>query len=153
VPSAIAMGEFLAQGRIAVVGVSRDSTQFANSVLRALRERGCDAIPVNPHAATLEGVTAYPRVQSVPGGVDGVILVLPPDALPGALDDCLAARAPRIWFRSTGAHGAAPDLVNRARAGGAEVIDGGCPFMVLSKAGWFHHAHGTFARWTGAVQP
>ena len=152
-PSAAAMQEFLTQHRIAVVGVSRDPNQFANQVLKAMLERGYEAIPINPHATTLEGVTAYPSVAAVPGGVDGAILILPPAAIPGAVDDCLAAQVPRIWFRSAGGPGAGPDLVNRAREGGAQVVDGGCPFMALSHPGWFHGVHTTIARWTGAVRP
>lgn len=152
-PSAAAMQEFLTQHRIAVVGVSRDPKQFANQVLKAMLERGYEAIPINPYATSLEGVTAYPSVQAVPGGVDGAILMLPPTAIPGAVDDCLAARVPRIWFRSTGGPGATPDLVSRAREGGAQVVDGGCPFMALSNAGWFHGVHTTIAHWTGAIRP
>jgi predicted CoA-binding protein len=151
-PSLAAMQEFLAQRRIAVVGVSRDPKQFANAVFRTLRERGYEAIPVNPHAPALEGVTAYPSVQAIPGGVDGVMLMLPPGALPGAVEDCLAARAPRIWFRSNGGPGAEPGLVDRARQGGAQVIDGGCPYTALERAGGFHRFHATVLRWTGALK-
>lgn len=151
--SAAAAQEFLSQHRIAVVGVSRDSRQFANAVFRALRERGYEAIPVNPHGAELEGVTAYPTLQAIPGPVDGAILLLPKGAIAAAIDDCLAARVGRIWLHSPAGPGASPELVARAQEGGATVIDGGCPFMFLEKAGWFHACHSTIARWTGAIRP
>lgn len=151
--SRAAVAEFLSHKRIAVVGVSRDPKQFANSVFRTLLDRGFEAIPINPHATFLEGVTVYPSLKALPGPVDGAILMLPPGALTGAVADCLAARAPRIWFRSAGGPGATPELVARAREGGATVIDGGCPYMFLHQAGWFHHLHGTIARWTGEIQP
>ena len=40
--------DFLAQKRIAVVGVSHDPKDFSRSLLRTLRERGYDAVAVNP---------------------------------------------------------------------------------------------------------
>lgn len=152
-PSMAAMQGFLSHRRIAVVGVSRDPKQFANSLFRALVQRGYEAIPINPHATELEGTTAYASLQAVPGGLDGAILLLPPQALPDAVKDCLAARVPRIWFHSTGGSAAGPDLIQMAKEGGAEVVDGGCPFMLLPGAGWFHRAHATVARWTGTLQP
>ncbi|MHB8993595.1 MAG: CoA-binding protein, partial [Chloroflexota bacterium] len=42
--------DFLAQKRVAVVGVSRDSRQFANGVYRALKKKGYQLYPVNPNA-------------------------------------------------------------------------------------------------------
>lgn len=144
--------EFLTQRRIAVAGVSRDSHQFANALFRTLRERGCDAIPVNPRAAELEGVTAYPSLASLPEPVDGVIFLLPPGALPAALDDALSARIPRLWFRSASGAGAEPALVERARSSGATVIDSGCPYMFMDDAHWFHRFHGAISRLTGEVK-
>ena len=40
--------DFLAQKRIAVVGVSHDPKDFSRGLLRTLRERGYDAVAVNP---------------------------------------------------------------------------------------------------------
>jgi uncharacterized protein len=40
--------DFLAQKRIAVVGVSRNPKDFSRGLFRTLRERGYDAVAVNP---------------------------------------------------------------------------------------------------------
>ena len=68
--------EFLAQERIAVAGVSRAQTDAAaNGIYKKLRDSGYQVFPINPKAEEVEGDTCYPNVQSIPGGVDGVIIV------------------------------------------------------------------------------
>ncbi|MFZ5814482.1 MAG: CoA-binding protein [Bacillota bacterium] len=150
--SAAAAREFLSQRRIAVVGVSRDPRQLANLLFRALREQGCEAIPVNPRAAELEGAPAYPSVQQIPGPVDGAIVMLPPAARRAAVLDLIGAGVPRIWFQSPTGPGVDADLAALAAESGARVLNGGCPFMFLEGAGWFHRLHGVIARWTHEVQ-
>ncbi len=153
VPSKAAMQEFLSHKRIAVVGVSRDPKQFANAVMRALLERGYDAVAINPHASELEGHTAYPTLAAVPGELDGAIVLLPSGAHATTVDDAISARVPRLWFQSASGQGTSPDLAVRAKQGGISLIDGGCPFMALENAGWFHRFHAGFARLTGSLKP
>ena len=67
--------DFLAHSRIAVTGVSREpQAHGANVVFRRLRDRGYDVVPVNPHAAEVEGAPCWPDLRSVPGGVEAVAL-------------------------------------------------------------------------------
>ena len=56
-----AASNFLAQKRIAVVGVSRTSTQPANFVFRKLRAAGHEVFPVSLFAAELEGTLSDAR--------------------------------------------------------------------------------------------
>lgn len=59
--------DFLAQRRIAVVGVSRETSGHPSSQLiyRRLRHTGHDVFPVNPHMTTFEGDRCYPNGSSV----------------------------------------------------------------------------------------
>ncbi len=41
--------EFLASGRIAVIGASDDPKNFGGTILRELLAHGIDAVAVNPH--------------------------------------------------------------------------------------------------------
>ena len=50
-----AADEFLAQRRIAVAGVSRDTKQPANLIYRRLRGAGYETFAVNPNADEVEG--------------------------------------------------------------------------------------------------
>jgi uncharacterized protein len=122
--------KFLAQKRIAVAGVSRDSKQPANLIFRRLRDTGHDVFAVNPNASEVEGVNAYPSVTEIPGGVDGVVVVTAPEASAAVVADCAAAGVPRVWLhRGLGPGSLTDDAVALCREHGITVIAGGCPNM------------------------
>jgi predicted CoA-binding protein len=122
--------EFLTQHRIAVAGVSRDSSQPANLVYRRLRDAGHEVFAVNPNADVVEGVSAFDSVASIPGGVDGVVIVTTPDAAASVAADCVNAGVPRVWLhRGIGPGSISEDAIARCREGGVSVIAGGCPNM------------------------
>src|SRR5215510_592197 len=85
--------DFLAQKRIAVAGVSRENSHHpaANLIYRRLKKTGHDVFAVNPHVQTFDGERCYPDLQSIPGGVDGVVIVTRPEATEQIVRDCHAA--------------------------------------------------------------
>ena len=58
--------DFLAQQRIAVVGVSRSGSGVANMLYQRWKAAGHSVFAVNPNAETVEGDPCYPRVQAIP---------------------------------------------------------------------------------------
>ena len=124
--------EFLAQERIAVAGVSRDSGQAANAIYRRLRDSGYTVTPVNPSAEELEGDRAYSSVSAVPERPDAVLIATHPDAAPAVARDCVEAGVPRVWLhRSFGTGSVSDDATAICRDAGIAVLDGGCPMMFL----------------------
>ena len=122
--------EFLAQKRIAVAGVSRDEKQPANLIYRRLRDTGHDVFAVNPRADGVEGDACFHSVTEIPGGVDGVVVVTPPQASAAVVADCMTAGVPRVWFhRGMGPGSVADDAIALAEGHGIKVIAGGCPNM------------------------
>jgi predicted CoA-binding protein len=69
-----AIDEFLAQKRLAVVGVSRTARDYSRLVYREFRSRGYQAVPVNPNAAEVEGERCYPAVGDIDPSVDQLLL-------------------------------------------------------------------------------
>ncbi|MHB1417136.1 MAG: CoA-binding protein, partial [Chloroflexota bacterium] len=57
--------DFLSQKRIAVVGVSRNSKEYANAIYRALKSRDYSLYPVNLHAEQIEGDRCYASVGQI----------------------------------------------------------------------------------------
>jgi uncharacterized protein len=128
-----AVQDFLAQKRVAVVGVSRDPRSPANFVFRRLQQAGRTVFPVNPRAESLEGVTCYPSVGSIPGGTDAALLFTPPDASLAVVTECAEAGIKRVWLhRSLGPGSVSAAAVDMARARGLTLIPGGCPAMHLA---------------------
>jgi predicted CoA-binding protein len=122
--------EFLAQPRLAVAGVSRDSKQSANLIYRRLRDTGHDVFAVNPHGEQAEGDRCYASVGAIDGGVDGVVIVTPGSASLDVAKDCAAASVPRVWLhRGVGPGSSSDAAVEYCHEHGISVIPGGCPCM------------------------
>ena len=58
---AVRANEFLAQRRIALVGVSRDPRDLSRTLFRELRRRGYDVVPVNPELGVGRRRTVPPQ--------------------------------------------------------------------------------------------
>jgi predicted CoA-binding protein len=135
--------EFLALGRLAVVGASPDDRQFGNVVYRELREHGVDVVPVHPSATTVAGDPAFPGVESVDGPLDGVIVMVPADKALEVVRACARRGVRHVWlFKGLGSAGAVSDEVLRECARhDIEVVAGACPLMFLEPVGLVHRIH------------
>jgi predicted CoA-binding protein len=122
--------QFLRGKRFAVAGVSRSGNQPANAVFRKLRASGFEVVPINPHAPELEGVRCYPDLTSVPGNVDGVVVVTPPGASAAVVHQAAARGIRQIWFhRSFGEGSVSSEALKACTEHGIEPVVGGCPLM------------------------
>jgi predicted CoA-binding protein len=132
--------KFLSQRRIAVTGVSRTPKGHgSNVVYRRLRERGYQAVAINPHAPTVEGDPCYPSLRSVPGGVDAVVIGTSPDRALDTVRECIDLAVRHLWMhQGLGAGSVCVEATALARQQGMLVIDGGCPCMFGATADPFH---------------
>ncbi|HSA59589.1 MAG TPA: CoA-binding protein [bacterium] len=125
--------DFLAQKRIAVAGVSRDKGQHlaADLIYRRLKSTGHEVIPVNPRLQTFEGDRCYPDLQSIPGGVDGVVIITRPEITERIVRDCTKAGVRRVWMHQSMGKGSSvsPEAVEYCRQHEISVIAGACPMM------------------------
>jgi hypothetical protein len=126
--------EFLAQKRIAVAGVSRNNSHHpvGNLIYRRLKKTGHEVFPVNPHMQIFEGDSCYQDLRSIPGGVDGVVIVTRPDTTERIVRDCSDAGVRRVWMHeSVGkkASSVSPAAVEYCREHDITVIAGACPMM------------------------
>jgi predicted CoA-binding protein len=139
--------DFLAQRRLAVVGVSRDPKDFSRGLFRELKKRGYDLVPVNPAGGEIEGVLCATRVQDIRPPVDGALLMTRPEISEQVVRDCAAANISRVWLhRGIGPGAASPAAVELCRHHGIAVVEGECPYMFLPAPGLVHRAHAFFRR-------
>jgi len=123
--------EFLSAHRVAVTGVSRNAGGHGgNVVYQRLRDRGYEVFAVNPNAETVEGDRAYADLQSIPGGVEAVVIATKPETAETTMRECAELGIHQVWMhRSFGGGSVSPAATEYGRAHGITVIDGGCPLM------------------------
>jgi len=147
--------DFLAQKRIAVAGVSRHDGQHpaANLIYRRLKRTGHEVFAVNPGAQTFEGDRCYPNLQSIMGGVDGVVIVTRPEDTKQIVRDCHDTGVHRVWMHQSIQKGSSvsPRAVEHCRQHDITVIAGACPMMYGDGADFGHLCMRWFLRLTGAL--
>lgn len=140
--------DFLAQKRIAVVGVSHDNSHHpaSNLIYQRFKKSGHDVFPVNPHMEIFEGDRCYPDLQSIPGGVDGVVIITRPETTEQIVRDCSEVGVRRVWMhQSFGEKGSSvsPEAVQYCHQHDISVIAGACPMMFGAGVDFGH----TCMRW------
>jgi len=149
-PSSVA--EFLSGKRFAVAGVSRDPKQTANFIFRKLRTSGFQVFPVNPSATEVESERCYPTLASVPGSLDGVVVVTHPRNALDVVRQCGECNVRRVWFhRAFGAGSVSGEAVHECSALGIHCIVGGCPLMYCEPVDFGHRCMRWLLRFGGKV--
>ena len=137
--------DFLAQKRLAVAGVSRESKHFSRVVFRELRSRGYDAVPIHPEADEIEGQHCARDFSEIDPPVDAVLFLTKPDVTDTLAGDCIQSGIHHAWV-----YRASPDAVRRLEKNGVSVVAGECPLMYLPHSALIHRAHGWVRKITGS---
>jgi predicted CoA-binding protein len=147
--------DFLAQKRIAVAGVSRENRRHpaANLIYRRLKATGHEVFALNPNMQTFDGDRCYPDVRSIPGGVDGVVIVTRPETTARIVRDCGDAGVRRVWMHQSMRKGSSvsPDAVDYCRQHDISVIAGACPMMFGDGVDVGHTCLRWFLKLTGGL--
>lgn len=147
--------DFLAQKRIAVAGVSRDKSHHpvGNLIFHRLKSTGHEVFPVNPNMQSFEGDRCYPDLQSIPGGVDGVVIITRPEVTEQIVHACDAAGVRRVWMHQSTGKGTSvsPEAVAYCRQHDISVIAGTCPMMYGAGVDFGHTCMRWFLKLTGGM--
>jgi len=141
--------DFLAQHRIAIVGISRDEKEISGMLLHDLTRRGYDIVLVNPNAQQIGGHPCFARVQDIHPSPDAALIMTSPSLTESAVHDCAEAGIRRVWiYGLKGEAGIDPKVMEFCREARLQVVPGECPFMFLPRNG-FHGLHGFIRKITG----
>jgi predicted CoA-binding protein len=132
------VNDFLAQKKVAVVGVSRGGKKFGNAILKDLKLKGYRVFPINPNAESIDGEPCYPELSVLPERPDGVITVVPPAVTEKVVEEAHAAGIKRIWMQQGSESEAA---IRYCQDKGMTVIDGECILMFAEPAAFYHRFH------------
>ncbi len=118
---------FLAGSPHAVVGASRDRQKYGNKVLRAYMQKGRAVVPVNPSAAEVEGLRAFPTLSAIPEAVYGISIITPPPVTLAIIQEAGRLGIQHIWMQPGAESRAAVELAQRL---GMNVIGGDACVLV-----------------------
>jgi predicted CoA-binding protein len=147
-----AVDDFLSLDRFAVAGVSRSSSEAANGIYKKLKGAGYTVFPTNPKADEVEGDPCYPDLKSIPGGVNGVVIVTHPNAALDIVQVCDELGINHVWFhRNFGEGSTAEDALAFCKENDIKAIPGGCPMMFVDKVDIAHKCMKWFLGVTGSL--
>ena len=147
--------DFLAQKRIAIAGVSRDTGNHpvGNLIYHRLKTNGHEVFAVSPHMQTFEGDRCYHDLQSIPGGVDGVVIITQPGITERIVRDCHTAGVRRVWMHQGLKKGSSVSraAVEFCHQHNISVIAGACPMMFGPDVDFGHTCLRLYLKLTGGL--
>src|SRR5512144_1539248 len=90
--------DFLAQKKIAVVGVSDKRDTGCNLGYRKFKAAGYTVFAVNPHMTTFEGAPCYPDLKAIPDKPDGVYILANPKTTDLIVQQCVELGIKHVWM-------------------------------------------------------
>ena len=142
--------DFLAQKRLAMVGVSREPGSFSALLFKELTSRGYEVVPVNPNTPEVLGQKCFARVQDIEPPVEAALLMTAPTGTDVVVRDCAEAGIRRVWmYRATGQGAVSNQAIQFCQERGIRVVPGECPLMFLPQSGAIHRIHGWLRKLTG----
>jgi uncharacterized protein len=143
--------DFLAQKRIAVVGVTRDEKGWGRTLYDEFKKRGYETFAVNP-AGNIPGIQSYASLRDLPVKPDGVLLAVPPNVTDQVVKEVAELRIPRVWMHKGAGTGAVSEAaVKFCKEKNIATVYGVCPFMYLQPQGFGHKMHYTVTKWFGGL--
>ncbi|MBI5838639.1 MAG: CoA-binding protein [Chloroflexi bacterium] len=131
---------FLAQKKIAVVGVSDKRETGCNLAYTKFKENGYQVYAVNPRISIFDGASCYPDLKSIPEKVDAVFILTSPKVTGQIVQQCVDLGIKHVWMHcmmgtkpglAAGMTSVSQDAVEMCKANGIAVIPGTCPNQFL----------------------
>ncbi len=128
--------DFLAQKKIAVVGVSDKRETGCNMSYKKFKEAGYQVYGINPRITTFEGDPCYPDLKSLPEKPDAVFILANPKVTEQVVQQCVDLGVKHVWMHcmmgtkpglATSMSSVSSDAVRMCRENGIAVIPGSCP--------------------------
>ncbi len=132
--------DFLAQKKIAIVGVSDKRETGCNLNYKKFRENGYQVYAVNPRIDSFEGDKCYPDLASIPETVDAVFILANPKVTEQIVSQCVDLGVKHVWMHcmmgtkpglAAGMTSVSQSAVDMCKANGIAIIPGSCPNQFL----------------------
>ncbi|MBE0671871.1 MAG: CoA-binding protein [Anaerolineales bacterium] len=136
--------DFLAQKKVAVVGVSDKRDTGCNLSYQKFKENGYQVYAVNPRITSFQGDACYPDLKSIPEKVDAVFILASPKVTDQIVNQCVELGIKHVWMHCMmgtkpglvkSMTSVSPPAVDMCKANGIAVIPGSCPNQFLKPDG------------------
>jgi len=133
--------DFLAQKRIAVVGVSEKRDSGCNLAYTKFKDAGYQVYAVNPHISSYKGDPCYPDLKSIPEKPQAVFILSSPAVTEQIVKQCVEVGVTHVWMHcmlgtkpglAAGMTSVSAEAVKMCRENGIKVIPGACPNQFMS---------------------
>jgi predicted CoA-binding protein len=145
--------DFLAQKKIAVVGVSDRRDTGCNASYKRFKEAGYQVYAVNPRISTYDGSPCYPDLKSLPEKPDAVFILANPAVTEQIVRQCVDLGVKHVWMHcmlgtkpgmAAAMTSVSVEAVRICRENGISVIPGSCPNQFLKPDFGHGMMHGLF---------
>ncbi len=132
--------DFLAQNKIAVVGVSDQRETGCNANYKKFKGAGYRVFAVNPRISTFDGDPCYPDLSSLPEKPEAVFILASPKVTDQVVRQCVELGVKHVWMHcmmgtrpglAASMSSVSADAVRLCRENGIAVIPGSCPNQFL----------------------
>jgi len=132
--------DFLAQKKIAVVGVSDKRDTGCNLAYNKFKDNGYQVFPVNPRIREFAGAPCYPDLKSIPEKPEAVFILASPKVTENIVQQCVELGVKHVWMHcmmgtkpglAQGMTSVSQDAVRVCRENDIQVIPGACPNQFL----------------------
>ena len=132
--------DFLAQKKVAVVGVSDKRETGCNLAYTKFKENGYQVFAVNPRISAYNGAPCYPDLKSIPEKPDAVFILASPKVTDQIVQQCVDLGVKHVWMHcmmgtkpglAAGMTSVSQEAVKMCKANGIAVIPGTCPNQFL----------------------
>ena len=133
--------DFLAQKKIAVIGVSDKRDTGCNLAYRRFKDAGYQVYSVNPRLTTFDNAPCFPDLKSLPEKPDGVFVLTNPKIAEQVVRQCVDLGVKRVWLHcmmgtkpglAANMTSVSQDAVKMCGDNGIAVIPGACPNQFLN---------------------
>jgi uncharacterized protein len=132
--------DFLAQKKIAVVGVSDKRETGSNLAYRKFKKNGYQVYGVNPRITSFDGDPCYPDLKGIPETPEAVFILARPEVTEQIVQQCVDLGIKRVWMHcmmgtkpglAASMTSVSPKAVQMCQENGITVIPGSCPNQYL----------------------
>lgn len=136
--------DFLAQRKIAVVGVSDNRETGCNLAYHKFKAAGYTVFSVNPRLTHFDGDPCYPDLVSIPDKPNAVFILANPRVTEQIVQQCIDLGIKQVWMHcmmgtrpglGAGMTSVSAEAVQLCHDNGITVIPGSCPNQFLNPDG------------------